>query len=162
LSNKRNIVESVLKSDRAASIRDLDFDHTLTERALGVHWHVTLDTFGFEIAIKDEPPTRRGILSVISSIYDPLGFVAPSHLSAKILFQNLFRRQLGWDDLFPKEDLLCWKSWLEGLPRLEQFAINRCFKPPNSGGIISCELHHFSGTSDVAYGAVSYLRLVNA
>lgn len=57
---------------------------------------------------------------------------------------------------------MCWKSWLEELPRLEQFSIDRCFKPPNFGDIISCQLHHFSDASQVAYGAVSYLRLVNA
>ena len=99
---------------------------------------------------------------MISSIYDPLGFVAPFHLSAKILLQNLCRKQLGWDDLIPEEDLIRWKSWLEELPRLEQFAIDRCFKPPNFGDIISCQLHHFSDASQVAYGAISYLRLINS
>ena len=120
LSNKHKVVESVPKSDRAASVRDLDFDHTLVERALGVQWHVTSDTYGFKIARKDKPPTRRGILSVISSIYDPLGFVAPFHLCAKILLQDLCRKQLGWDDSIPEEDLIRWKSWLDELPRLEQ------------------------------------------
>ena len=117
LLNKRKVVESFPELDRAASVRDLDFDHTVTERALGVQWRVTSDTFGFKIATKDKPPTRRGILSVISLIYDPLGFVAPFHLSAKILLQNLCRKQLGWDDLIPEEDLIRWKqgtkpSWL--------------------------------------------------
>lgn len=162
LSNKRKVIESVPVLDRAASIRDLDFDHTLMERALGVQWHVTLDTFSFTIATKDKPTTRRGILSVISLIYNPLSFVAPFYLSAKILLQTLCKKQLGWDDLIPEEDLICWKSWLEELPRLEQFSIDRCFKPPNFGDIISCQLHHFSDASQVAYGAVSYLRLVNA
>ena len=132
------------------------------ERALGVQWHVTSDTFGFRIATKDKPPTRRGILSVISSIYDPLGFVAPFHLSAKFLLKNLYRKQLGWDDLIPEEDLIRWKSWLEELPILEQFSIDRRFKPPSFGDIISCQLNHFSDASQVAYGAVSYLRLLNA
>ena len=49
------VIESVPESDLAASVRDLDFDHTLTERALGVQWHVTSDTFGFKIATKDKP-----------------------------------------------------------------------------------------------------------
>ena len=162
LSNKRKVVESVPESDRAASVRDLDFDHTLVERALGVQWHVTSDTFGFKIATKDKPPTRRGILSVISSIYDPLGFVAPFHLSAKILLQNLCRKQLAWDDTIPEGDIIRWRRWLEDLPRLEQFSIDRCFKPQKFGDIVSCQLHHFSDASQVAYGAVSYLRFVNA
>ena len=159
LSNKRKVIESVPLLDRAASIRDLDFDHTLMERALG---YVTLDTFSFKMATKDKPATRRGILSMISLIYDLLSFVAPFYLSAKILLQTLCKKQLGWDDLIPGEDLICWKSWLEELPRLEQFSNDRCFTPPNFGAIISCQLHHFSDASQVAYGAVSYLRLVNA
>ena len=161
LSNKRKVVEAVSESYRAASVRALDFDYTLVERALGVQWQVTSDTFGFKIATKDKPPTRRGIFSVISSIYDPLGFVAPFHLSAKILHQNFCRKQFGSDDSIPEEDLIRWKSWLEELPRIHQFSIDRCFKPPNFGDIISCQLHHFSYASQVAYGAVSYLRLVN-
>jgi len=162
LSNKRKVAEGVSESDRAASVRDLDFDHSLLERALGVQWHVTSDTFGFKIATKDKPPTRRGILSVISSIFDPLGLVAPFHLSAKILLQNLCRKQLGWDDLIPEEDLIRWRSWLEKLPRLEQFSMDRCFRPQNFGDIISCQLHHFSDASQEAYVDVSYLRLVSA
>ena len=39
---------------------------------------------------------------------------------------------------------------------------NRCFKPPNFGDVISCQPHRFSDASQVAYGTVSYLRLVNA
>ena len=162
LSNKCKVIESVPLLDQAASIRDLDFDHTLMERALGVQWYVTLDTFSFKMATKDKPATRRGILSMISLIYDLLSFVAPFYLSAKILLQTLCKKQLGWDNLIPEEDLICWKSWLEELPRLEQFSYDRCFKPPNFGAIISCQLHHFSDASQVAFGAVSYLRLVNA
>ena len=162
LSNSRKTIESIPESDRAASVKGLDFDHTLVERALGVQWNVASDVFNFKIATKDKPATRRGILSVISSIYDPLGFLAPFHLSAKVLLQDLCRKRLGWDDKIPEGDLQRWGIWLKELPKLEQFTIERCFKPPNFGPVISCELYHFSDASTLAYGAVSYLRLVNA
>ena len=162
LSNSRKTIESIPESDRAASVKGLDFDHTLVERALGVQWNVASDVFNFKIATKDKPATRRGILSVISSIDDPLGFVAPFHLSAKVLIQDLCRKLLGWDDKIAEEDLQRWGIWLKELPKLEQFTIERCFKPPNFGSVISCQLHHFSDASTIAYGAVSYLRLVNA
>ena len=99
---------------------------------------------------------------MISSIYDPLGFVAPFHFTVKVLLQDLCRKQLGWDDKIPEEDLRHWGIWLKELPKLEQFTIERCFKPTNFGSVISCQLHHFSDASMIAYGAVSYLRLVNA
>lgn len=162
LSNSREVVESIPESERAMSVKDLDFDHALIERALGVQWHVASDTFRFKIVIMDRPPTRRGILSTVSSIYDPLGFIAPFVLPAKILLQDLCRKGLGWDDKIPEEELKRWENWLEELPTLEQFCVERCFKPLNFGTVVSCQVHHFSDASQVAYGAVSYLRLVNS
>ena len=84
------------------------------------------------------------------------------HLSAKVLLRDLCRKQLGWDDKIPEEDLRRWGIWLKELPKLEQFTIERCFKPTDFGSVISCQLHHFSDASTIAYGAVSYLRLVKA
>ena len=43
-------------------------------------------------------PTRRSILSVVSSAYDPLGLAAPFVLPAKQLLQDLCRVKLEWDD----------------------------------------------------------------
>ena len=57
----------------------------------GGRWNVESDTFGFTIVIKSKPFTRRGILSVVSSVYDPLGFAAPFVLLAKEVFQDLCR-----------------------------------------------------------------------
>lgn len=162
LSNSRKVLESMPESERAKSVKDLDFDQSLIERALGVKWHVASDTFRFSIVVKDRPPTRRGILSVVSSVYDPLGFVAPFVLQVKILLQDLCRKNLGWDDRIPEKDLQRWTSWLEELPKLEQFSVERCFKLSNLADVVSCQLHHFSDASQVAYGSVSYLRLVDS
>ena len=49
--------------------------------------------------LKYKPTTRRGILSFLSSVYDPLGFLAPVVLPAKKLPQDLCREKLGWDNL---------------------------------------------------------------
>lgn len=154
-------MESISESERATSAKDLDFNNTPIERALGVQWHVASDTFGFKIIINDRPATRRGILSVVSSIYDPLGFIAPFILSAKLILQDLCKKKLCWDDKIPNEELERWKAWLEVLPKLEKFSIDRCFKPPGFEKVVFCQLHYFSDASQLAYGAVSYLRLVN-
>lgn len=61
--------------------------------------------------------TRRGILSIISSAFDPPGFVAPFILPAKVLLQTSFH-QLGSVDEFSGEFLIRWKNWLIGLPAL--------------------------------------------
>ncbi|KAK3752634.1 hypothetical protein QZH41_000498 [Actinostola sp. cb2023] len=84
-SNKKEVIEQIPVEDRAEEIKHLDLDHDALpmERALGVQWCIEADTFEFRITLKDLPCTRRGILSTISSIFDPLGFVAPLLLDGK-------------------------------------------------------------------------------
>ena len=161
LSNSRKVVESIPEAERATAVKNLDFDNPIIERALGVQWQVSSDTFSFNINIRDRPVTRRGLLSFISAVYDPLGFVAPFILTAKVILQDLCKKKLDWNDRIPDEDLRHSQTWLCELPKLEHFHIERCFKPRDFGEVTSCQLHFFSDASQLAYGAVVYLRLVN-
>ncbi|XP_020629770.1 uncharacterized protein LOC110066859 [Orbicella faveolata] len=97
ISNSREVINSVPESERAPSVNDLDLNKNLvlTERALGVQWNVQADTFSFKIANKEKSATRRGILSIVSSIYDPLGFVSPCILPPKAILQDLCLKGLG-------------------------------------------------------------------
>ena len=94
-------------------------------------------------------------------MYDPLGFVAPFVLPAKILLQDLCKRKFDRDDPIPPEDLTHWQTWMSELPKLEHFRVERCFKSRGFGEVESCHLHPFSDASEVAYGAAAYLRMVN-
>ena len=87
ISNDREVLESIPVEARAKGVKDLDLDNDVlpAEKALGVSWFVETDTFGFKVNIKEKPCTRRGILSVVSSVYDPLGMAAPFILPAKLL-----------------------------------------------------------------------------
>ncbi|MEL7343074.1 MAG: hypothetical protein AAGM67_21500, partial [Bacteroidota bacterium] len=69
LSNDQEVLKEIPESERATSVKALDFDNNLSERALGVQWNIQPDTLGFNISIKDKPVTRRGILSIVSSVY---------------------------------------------------------------------------------------------
>ena len=91
ICNRRSVLESIPEEERSKDVKtlDLNYDELPIERALGVQWCVESDIFRFRITIKDKPLTRRGILSIVSSIYDPLGFAAPFTLKAKKLLQDL-------------------------------------------------------------------------
>ena len=149
--------------DRAQGLKDLDLQHcTLpVERALGVQWCVETDTFQFRMILQDKPLTRRGILSTVSSVYDPLGFLFPFTLIGKQILQQLCRDKAEWDDPVPDELRIKWEKWRKDLLHLEQLKIPRCFIPDGFGKIRSVELHHFSYASVSGYGQCSYLRLVN-
>ena len=164
ISNDRKVLESIPLHDRAKNVKELDLteDVLSVERAVGVSWSVENDKFVFKTDMKEQQFTRRGILSVVNSIYDPLGMAVPFILLAKGLLQNLCRRGLGWDDVIPSDHLFHWRTWLHGLPKLSEFSVDRCVKPPDFGEIITSQIHHFCDASQSAYGAVSYLRLVNS
>ena len=129
------------------------------ERALGVEWYVESDVFEFRIVVDEKPPTRRGILSTVSLVYDPLGFVAPFILPAKKILQDLCRENIGWDDDVSEEYKSRWIKWLNELPLLDQLNVRRCVKPPEFGPVVSEQIHVFSDASSIGYGAAAYLRL---
>ncbi|XP_064608544.1 uncharacterized protein LOC135472767 [Liolophura sinensis] len=132
-----------------------------TERALGVQWNTDTDKLGIRAQIKSKPMTRWGLISVISSIYDPLGFVCPFILQGKKIFQNETRLKKGWDELLTPENEKKWSRWIAEILKLEKFKVERCILPGDFGKIVTRELHHFSDASVEAYGAFSYLRSVN-
>ena len=79
MSNNKKVLESIPPSERATPklACDLAFNDSKMERALGIHWHIESDTLRFRFRPNDQHATRRGILSTVASLYDPLGFVSP-------------------------------------------------------------------------------------
>ena len=163
VSNSREVLNHIPEPERAKNLKevDLDYEELPSEKALGVLWAVESDSLGCHVSVPDKPVTRRGILSVVSSVYDPLGMVAPFVLQGKVLVQELCRRKLGWDDKIPDEIVLKWQQWLQSLPYLDKFAIPRCYQPEGFGDLASVELHQFADASELGYGCVSFLRLRN-
>ena len=79
MSSSREVLESIPVKERGQEIKtpDLEKDELPVERALGVQWRIEDDTFGFNVNLKPKASTRRGILSVVRSVFDPFGFAAP-------------------------------------------------------------------------------------
>ena len=101
---------------------------------------------------------RRGLLLIVSSIYDPLRLVAPFVLPTKILLQELCRDNLSWDDPITKRHLMHWSVWIGELPKIQNFRVPRCIKLATLKEIASSQLHTFADASERGYGAVSYIR----
>ena len=67
-----------------------------TEKALGIHWNMEKDKLDFDVNFKGKPHTKRGMLSMVSSIYDPLGLVSPFVQEGRKIIQMLCLNQLAW------------------------------------------------------------------
>ena len=125
-SNSREVLQSIPSELRASPNLDLDLDQLPTERALGVYWDAQSDTFKFKTIATCKPAIKRGVLSTVSSLFDPLGFLSPFVFSAKILLQELWRKKLPWDQEIPEPYLTQWRRWLEQLPHVITIEIPRC------------------------------------
>ena len=80
------------------------------ERALGIQWNIE-DKLEFKVKLKEKPMTWRGILSIISSIYNPLGLVSPYLLKGKKILQNLCYDTLNWNEKIPANVAREWEYW---------------------------------------------------
>ncbi|XP_052322001.1 uncharacterized protein LOC127908283 [Oncorhynchus keta] len=163
VSNSRTVLASISDEHKAKQIKELDLDREKlpVERALGIRWNIESDAFTFRVTVKNRPLTRRGILSTVSSIYDPLGFLAPFVLKAKQILQRLCKLKCGWDEVIPEEHSISWQGWLSELDQLSRFQIDRCMMPENFGQVKTAQLHHFGDASEQGYGTASYLRFTN-
>ena len=88
------------------------------ETALGVLWNIEEDVFKFKVNMKEKPKTRRDMLSTLSSVYDPLGFVAPFILQGKRILQHLSDENLQWDEIVPQAIQDNWKELQRNIQQL--------------------------------------------
>ncbi|XP_018363692.1 PREDICTED: uncharacterized protein LOC108761581 [Trachymyrmex cornetzi] len=73
-------------------------------KTLGIHWNAQEDMFKFKVTIPREAcKSKRGILSVIAQIYDPLGLIGPVMVKAKLFIRSLWKLSVNWDDKLPSE-----------------------------------------------------------
>ena len=163
-SNRCEVLEAVPVNDRAKDLKDLDlrYDTLPVQRSLGTFWCIESDTVGFRIELKDKPATRCGILSTISSVYDPLGIVSPVILVGKQILQELCSQNVDWDEPLSDDILTRWERWHNDLPLLQEVKVSRCLKPPEFGELVEVGIHSFADASGKGIGAVSYLRIINA
>jgi len=64
-------------------------------KVLGVKWIPSTDSFTYNVTLNQAVFTKRNILSVISRLFDPLGWVSPVVFSAKVLMQQLWLQGIG-------------------------------------------------------------------
>lgn len=127
-----------------------------TLKVLGLKWNAKDDYFFFNVVTLNKHCTKRNMLSELSRIYDPLGFLAPVSFLAKRLIQELWKQNLDWDQT-PSEDVVrSWKRYTSELPLLREFRLPRqVVKLP----FTSCEIHGFCDASESGYSAVIYFRI---
>ena len=126
-------------------------------KTLGITWDSRQDQMAVQVRLPEEYiSTKRGIVSDTARSYDVLGWVAPVIVSMKILYQSLWKKKLGWDQVPDNETIRLHEEWRQQLPLLQSVTLPRCYFAP--GKVITVQLHGFSDASAHAYAAVIYIR----
>lgn len=129
-------------------------------KALGLQWNPRTDQFNFEVnwLLDDKKLTKRKFLSEASKLFDPLGWLAPVVINAKIWMQQIWLSDISWDIEVPEPIRIKWQQFRKELPMLKEIKIDRWINhTPNR----EVQIIGFCDASEKAYAAVVYTRIVD-
>ncbi|XP_051169414.1 uncharacterized protein LOC127286854 [Leptopilina boulardi] len=168
VSNNKSVLNSISTNASVKEYVNLLINEMPVERTLGLKWCPTDDTISFDLSLKKIPEsvitgarklTKREMLTVIMSVYDPLGILLPFVIRSKILIQNVWRSGISWDEELKEKEFTSWRVWISMLEEIKDYQIPRSYcrtrSLPNH-----TELHVFCDGSEKAYAAVAYVRTI--
>ena len=129
-SSSREVLSQILPQEKASPSVDLNFDELPIELTQGLKWNTEKDCFRFSVYSHQTPESiKRGVLSRLSTVFDPLGMLATYMLLVKCLIQSLWHnyKNKNWDEPLDEGDQSIWKDWLQDMMRLSELELPRCF-----------------------------------
>ena len=70
--------------------------------------------------------TKRNSLMKIASLFDPIGFLAPYTVRAKMLLQDMWTAGIDWDDELTEPLTTSARAWFAKLLQLQKIEVPRC------------------------------------
>ena len=115
------------------------------------------EEFASEVLSGATSLSRRKVLRLVMSQYDPLGFLAPLTLRAKLLLRDLYQKgvQMTWDQPLSQEQNKNWLDFLSDSNRMEAIEIPRSIHPEAG---LRADIVAFWDGSTQALGACVYVR----
>lgn len=150
-SNESELLSNLSK-DQLSRKDSFYFKSEETMKTLGLKWNPTKDVFNFDWDMDGSSVnklTKRSLLSQISKLYDPLGWLAPITITAKLLFQRIWTEKLGIQ-----------KEWLvikNELHYIKNIQINRWIGSKQ----LTMQLHGFCDASEKAYACIIYSQVTD-
>ncbi|KAJ0169226.1 hypothetical protein K1T71_015256 [Dendrolimus kikuchii] len=153
-SNSLDLVKDLPTNSLAVP---LHFKNIESRKTLGLSWKPDSDTFTFQNRFEqlqeNTQLTKRQLLSYISKIYDPLGWLSPLTIRAKLLFQNTWlNNSITWDGQLPDEIKEAWNQLNHDFQHLNTFEIPRYL-----GQKQTYTLHAFCDASEKVYACAIYV-----
>ena len=126
---------------------------------LGLQWTIIDDSLHVCRGTSKEvetPITQRKILSLVSSVFDPLGLFAPFSVHMRRLLKSIWTKNgQHWDKLVEPNEEEEFLKWKDQLPEVAETSIDRRYF---STAKDKWELHVFAEASEDSMCAMAYLR----
>lgn len=128
-SNETTILVD-LRDDQRSSDAHINFSPeqttNQTTKILGMRWNQSSDCFTYSWNLFEKKTlTKRTLLSEISKLYNPLGFLSPFIIKTKLLFQKIWISKISWDERLCDELTNEWETLRKEIPLLCQIAMPR-------------------------------------
>ena len=150
-SNSKEFMDFVPYEDQARK-----FEH----KVLGINWDLINDMLsvpGPSISNDDCVWTKRKVLQVISSVFDPLGYFSPTVLDAKLFMKTLWMEKHEWDAKLNEKQLEMWLQVIEALKDIPLCHLPRYIGITQEKSVVY-SLVCFCDASAKAYATVIYLH----
>ena len=108
-------------SDTETYVENLYGSSSVYRKFLGLNWDTGANDliFDFENIYRTAQKldiTKRNILLVAAMFFDPLGLISPFTLQPKVIFQELCRNKLEWDEVINDRNKINeWTKFLHDL-----------------------------------------------
>ncbi|XP_058816400.1 uncharacterized protein LOC131679681 [Topomyia yanbarensis] len=167
-SNCVEVLRGIPEENLAIRDSEIELDPDPSIKTLGLVWQPRTDVFKFQFSIPSIDDnlliTRRQFLSIIATLFDPLGLVGATITMAKLFMQQSWMlrdehdQRFGWDQPLPSMVGETWRKYHQQLHLLNQIHVDRCVIIPRA---VVMEFHCFSDASLKAYGACLYVRSID-
>ncbi|XP_073827101.1 uncharacterized protein [Musca autumnalis] len=127
-------------------------------KALGLGWNTKQDAFSFQVCFPiNDRVTKASLLSDAAKLYDPLVWLAPVTIQAKIYFQKLWLEGIDWKDEVSSNMKHKWHFSRKDMKTVENIPI-----PCWIGSSKQClvELHGFCDAAMTAFAAAMYDKVL--
>lgn len=158
-SNDADFMKSIPLEDRSQNVL-LDMNIAGKVKTLGILWNLKTNKFEYKFTLKPSESgiTKRSIFSDVQKLYDPLGWLSPSIITAKLLMQKLWLEQVSWDDKINQDLADEWARIRADFKLINDISVERWIHTTAKNK--ECiQLHGFSDASSRAYAAVVYARV---
>ncbi|XP_064633635.1 uncharacterized protein LOC135491592 [Lineus longissimus] len=158
ISNNIAVLADVPEDERATAV-SIDDNELPSVKTLGLMWDAEANQYVFIVKVPTMTTmTKRTVFSASASLFDPVNFLAPYTVRARMLMQETWTAGLQWDDPLPKILTQKWQHWFDEMTLLSHIKVDRRLLLKTDSKIVDKAIHTFVDASQDAYAAAVYLR----